>query len=133
MYQFIKSLHALTALVTITGFGLRGYWMLTDNPLLKAKVTRILPHVIDTLFLVSGITLLTFLGGTPLTQPWMLFKIGGLVLYIGLGMLALRFGRTRGIRATAFIAALAVFAYTYGIALSKSPLSWLAKLFAGAG
>ena len=63
--------------------------MLTGNALLDRKVIRILPHIIDTLFLLSGITLLTFLGGTPLTQPWMLFKIAGLVIYIGLGMIAL--------------------------------------------
>ena len=133
MYSLIKSLHALTAIVTITGFMLRGYWMLSDNPLLKAKLTRILPHVIDTLFLVSGIVLLTQLGTATLVQPWMLFKIAGLLAYIGLGMVALRFGTTRGARATAFVSALAVFAYTYGVAVSKSPLSWLAKLLAGSG
>ncbi len=130
MHSLIKSLHALTALITVSGFALRGYWMVTDNPMLKAKVTRILPHVIDTLFLLSGIVLLVNLGGSPLTQPWMLFKIAGLFAYIGFGMVALRFGKTRGIRATAFVVALAVFAYTYGVALSKSPLSWFGKLFA---
>ena len=129
MYQLIKSLHALTAVVTITGFLLRGFWMLTGNALLDRKLTRILPHIIDTLFLLSGIALLVFLDGTPLTQPWMLFKIAGLVTYIGLGMLALRRGRTPGIRATAFAAAIAVFAYTYGVAVSKSPASWIAIFF----
>lgn len=130
MYSSLKTLHALTALVTIAGFLLRGYWMLAGNPLLNAKLTRILPHVIDTLFLVSGIALLVMLDGGPLTQVWMLAKIGGLLAYIALGMVALRRGRTEGIRNAAFVAAVAVFAYTYGIALSKSPLSWLA-VFAG--
>ena len=130
MYTSLKTLHALTALVTIAGFLLRGYWMLTGNALLNAKLTRVLPHVIDTLFLVSGIALLVMLDGSPLTQAWMLAKIAGLVAYIVLGMLALRRGRTEAIRNTAFVAAIAVFAYTYGIALSKSPLSWLA-VFAG--
>ena len=130
MYIGLKMLHALTALVTIAGFLLRGYWMLTGNALLNAKLTRILPHVIDTLFLVSGIALLVLLDGGPLTQAWMLTKIAGLVAYIVLGMLALRRGRTEGIRNAAFVAAVAVFAYTYGIALSKSPLSWLAVLAA---
>lgn len=128
MYQLIKSIHALTAIVTIAGFLLRGFWMLTDNELLNRKLTRILPHVIDTLFLVSGVVLLVMLGGTPLTQPWMLFKITGLVVYIGLGMVALRRGKSPGIRASAFVAAIAVFAYTYGVAVSKSPASWIAIL-----
>ena len=130
MYTSLKTLHALTALVTIAGFLLRGYWMLTSNARLNAKLTRILPHVIDTLFLVSGIALLVMLNGGPLTQAWMLAKIAGLVAYIVLGMLALRRGRTAAIRNAAFVAAIAVFAYTYGVALSKSPLSWLA-VFAG--
>lgn len=126
MYASLKTLHALTALVTIAGFLLRGYWMLTGNALLNAKLTRILPHVIDTLFLVSGIALLVLLNGGTLMQAWMLAKIGGLIAYIVLGMLALRRGRTQGVRNAAFVAAVAVFAYVYGIALSKSPLSWLA-------
>ena len=130
MYTSLKTLHALTALVTIAGFLLRGYWMLTGNARLNAKLTRVLPHVIDTLFLVSGIALLVLLNGGPLTQAWMLAKIAGLVAYIVLGMLALRRGRTEAIRNAAFVAAIAVFAYTYGVALSKSPLSWL-TVFAG--
>ena len=115
--------------MTIAGFLLRGYWMLTHNALLNAKLTRVLPHVVDTLFLVSGIALLVTLNGGPLTQVWMLAKIAGLLAYIVLGMLALRRGRTEGTRNAAFVAAIAVFAYTYGVALSKSPLSWLAVFF----
>lgn len=123
-------MHALTAITTISGFLLRGFWMLTGNELLDRKLTRVLPHVIDTAFLLSGLALLAFLDGTPLTQAWMQFKIAGLVAYIVLGMLALRRGKTLRIRATAFAAAIAVFAYTYGVAVSKSPASWFA-VFAG--
>ncbi|MEM8814786.1 MAG: SirB2 family protein [Pseudomonadota bacterium] len=124
-YTLIKTIHALTALISIAGFLLRGYWMLTANPMLQAKLTRVLPHVVDTLFLLTGIVLLIQLGGSPLTQTWMLLKIGGLVVYIVLGTIAIKRGRTLAIRTTALIAALLVFAYIYGIALSKSAASWL--------
>ena len=124
-YSFLKSVHAATALVSILGFLLRGYWMLSANPALKARLTRILPHVVDTLFLVSGILLLVQLGGGTLTSAWMLCKIAGLVVYIVLGTVAIKRGKTRSIRTMALAAALLVFAYIYGVALSKSPASWL--------
>ncbi len=128
MYTSIKLVHIATALLTVSGFVLRGFWMLTGNDLLEKKLVRVLPHVIDTFFLLSGVALLSYLDGAPLTQPWMLFKIAGLVAYIVLGTLAIRRGKTQAARAAAFFAALAVFAYTYGVAASKSPASWLAIL-----
>jgi hypothetical protein len=45
-------------------------------------------------------------------------------------MVAMRFGRTRAVRAVAYVAALSTFAYIVGVALSKSLLSWLAIAFA---
>jgi len=124
-YSVLKSVHAVTALVSILGFLLRGYWMLSANPALEARLTRILPHVIDTLFLVTGVLLLLQLGGGTLGSAWMLCKIAGLVVYIVLGTVAIKRGKTRTVRKTALAAALLVFAYIYGVALSKSPASWL--------
>ena len=128
MYQTIKTLHAGAALLTVSGFLLRGIWMFSGSALLQHRATRILPHIIDTLFLLTGVYLLTQIGAGTLSQPWMLCKLAGLVAYIGLAIVALKRGRTPAIRATAFIAALAVFAYAYGVSLSRSPASWLAVL-----
>ncbi|MDJ0938314.1 MAG: SirB2 family protein [Woeseiaceae bacterium] len=128
MYAALKSLHALLAIVTITGFLLRGFWMITGSPLLDKKLTRIAPHIIDTLFLLSGIAMLVIASMNPLAMPWLLAKFAGLIAYILLGMIALRRGPTPAIRMTAFAAAVAVFAWLYGVALSRSILSWLAVL-----
>ncbi|NIL94303.1 MAG: regulator SirB, partial [Woeseiaceae bacterium] len=49
----------------------------------------------------------------------------GLVFYIGLGMIAFRFGRTPGIKVAAFLGAVLSFAYIVGAAVQKSPISWL--------
>lgn len=129
MYQTIKLLHVATALLTIASFLVRGFWMMSGSRLLDHKLTRVLPHIIDTLFLVSGIYLVVRIGGGVVTEAWMLAKILGLVAYIVLAVIALRRGRTAAIRITAFVAALAVFAYTYGVAVAASPASWL-KVFA---
>lgn len=128
MYSFLLTTHAACALLTISGFILRGYWMLQGSPLLRHPVTRVAPHVVDALFLASGIALIVEIRLAVLQNGWLLAKFAGLLLYIALGMIALRFGRSRETRMTAFIAAIAVFAYIVGAALSKSPASWLAYL-----
>ena len=100
--------------------------MLRASPLLQHRLTRIAPHIIDTLFLASDIALVFIIDVRLLQSGWLLAKLAGLIVYIGLGMVALRFGRTREIRSLAFVGAVATFAYIVGVALLKSPASWLA-------
>jgi len=129
MYALLKSTHVILAYVTIAGFVLRGYWMAMGSDLSRHRVTRIAPHIIDTVFLLSGIGLLFYLALQPTQQPWLLAKFVGLVAYIVLGMFALRFGKSTPVRLLAFVAALSVYAYVVGVALSRSPASWLALAF----
>lgn len=126
IYLIIKNLHALSAVITITGFVLRGYWMVTGSDKLQHRITRIAPHVVDTVFLLSGIAMLAMLSLNPFSQGWLVAKFAGLIAYILLGTLAIRRGSTLQIRIIAFVGALSVFSYIVGVALSKSPLSWLA-------
>ena len=58
MYLALKTIHTICAVLTLCGFLLRGYWQLQKSPLLRHPVTRIAPHVVDTLFLASGIALI---------------------------------------------------------------------------
>jgi uncharacterized membrane protein SirB2 len=44
------------------------------------------------------------------------------VAYILLGAVALKYGRTKAIRATAYVAALASFGYIVAVAVTKNPL-----------
>jgi uncharacterized membrane protein SirB2 len=118
----------VTAIATISGFVLRGYWMMQQSDKLQLKFVRIAPHVIDTLFLLSGFALLWVLQINAFSQPWLLAKFAGLIGYIILGVIALKRGSTKQIRVIAFIAALALFAYIIGVALARSPASWLAFL-----
>lgn len=124
LYLILKSLHETCALLTICGFLLRGYWMLQDSPLLKQKAVKIVPHVIDTLLLLSAIGLLAVLGFELIRQAWLIHKITLLVVYILLGMIALGDKYSKPIKVAAFVGAVVVFAYIVGIAVSKSPMSW---------
>ena len=126
MYSSLKLIHIGAAIVTFSGFCLRGYWMLAGSELLQAKIVRIAPHVVDTVFLLSGIGLIVTLDLPVMSQDWLLMKFAALIVYIVLGMFALRRGRTHGVRLTAFVLALATFAYIVGVALTRSTASWLA-------
>ena len=128
MYLSLKYGHLGLAVISIAGFVLRGFWMTTGSALLDHKAVRIAPHVVDTLFLISGIILVVRLSLPVMQSPWLLAKFGGLVVYIILGAIALRRGATMAVRQVAFVGALSAFAYIVGAAVSKSPASWIAIL-----
>jgi len=116
------------AILTILGFVLRGLWMLTGSDKLELRIVRVAPHIIDTIFLLSGIALIVILQLPVFQQPWLLAKFAALLAYIVLGAIALRRGRSKQLRATAFIIALMVFAYIVSVALTKSVASWTAVI-----
>jgi uncharacterized membrane protein SirB2 len=122
---FLKFIHVSCAFISIAGFGLRGYWMMSDNPLLQHRVARRLPHVIDTLLLLSAIMLLVVWRLSPLETPWLGAKVIALLVYIGLGMVALRFGQSREIRVCAWLLALLTAGYIVSVAYSKNPLGFM--------
>jgi uncharacterized membrane protein SirB2 len=112
--------HVSCALLSISGFALRGYWMLTQDPRLQHRAAKTLPHVLDTLLLGSAVAILFQWGVSPFALPWLTAKIIALLVYIGLGMVALRFGSTRRVRVGAWLLALLSAGYIVSVALSKS-------------
>jgi len=126
MYLIIKNIHMTFAALAVTGFLLRGYWRMTGSPLYKNRAAKIVPHINDALFFVTGVWLISILNLQWTQHAWLLAKFAGLAGYIGFGMVAFRFGKSSEIRLIAFVAAVASFAFIVGAALTKSPLSWLA-------
>jgi len=126
-YSAVKHLHAGCAALSIALFLTRGAWMLWSPERLRQRWARITPHVIDTVLLLSALWLASQLAAGS-AHGWLAAKIAGLVLYIVLGTIALKRGKTRGVRIVAFIAAVATFGYIVSVALTKSPLGLLARL-----
>ena len=60
-YLFLKSFHIISAMMTISGFLLRGFLMLRESEMLQHRFVRVAPHVVDTVFLLSGIAMLWLL------------------------------------------------------------------------
>ncbi|WP_029569921.1 SirB2 family protein [Pantoea ananatis] len=124
-YPLIKNLHLLTVAVTILLFLLRFYWQRTGSAMLQRRWVRILPHVNDTLLLLSGASLVMITHFYPFSPQgsWLTEKLLGVIIYIALGSVVLsrrpRSDRTRWI---AFIVALIALVTIIKLALSKMPL-----------
>lgn len=126
MLASLYVIHVGCALLSVSGFALRWYWRLTDDPRLASTVAKRLPHIIDTVLLGSAVGMLVIWRVWPWQADWLLAKIIALLVYIGLGMVALRFGRTRSQRAVAGVMALFAAAYIVTVAFTKSPLGLFA-------
>jgi uncharacterized membrane protein SirB2 len=121
-YFAIKHLHVTCAALSGSLFLLRGFWMLQRPALLQQRWVKTAPHLIDTLLLASALTMVFLSGQYPFVQPWLTAKVLALIAYIVLGSIALKRGKSREIRTGAFIAALLVFAYIVGVALTRRVL-----------
>ncbi len=121
-YLIVKSLHVLCAALTFASFTTRGIWMWRQSPLLQRRWVRVVPHVLDTVLLGSAAVLVLITHQYPVTAAWLNAKIAGLLLYIGLGSIALRRGRSMRVRRGAFVAALCAFAYIVLVARTRQPL-----------
>lgn len=121
MYAALKHVHLLAVALSLLLFVFRGGLMLGSSPLLQARALRVLPHVVDTLLLLLSALALAwqYYSWPAMGHDWIHAKLVALVAYIVLGTVALKRGRSRGVRATALFAALLVFAYIVLVALSK--------------
>ncbi len=123
-YVSIKFVHIGCVAISYALFVLRGIWMLRESALLQQRWVKIAPHAVDTLLLASAIALALISRQYPLAHGWLTAKVAGLLLYIGLGTLALKRGKTRRTRMAAWLAAQAVFFYIVAVALTRQPLPW---------
>ncbi len=121
-YAVLKMIHVSSVIVSYALFFLRGIWLMQNSEYLHQRWVKILPHVVDTILLTSAIVLVVTIQQNPLEHSWLTAKVGGLLIYIGLGMVAMRFGKTRRIKIIAWVTAQCVFFYIVLVALTKSPV-----------
>jgi uncharacterized membrane protein SirB2 len=91
-------------------------------------ILRRLSYAIDTVLFGSAIALVGILHQFPFVSSWVTAKILLLVVYIVLGIFALRRGRTRLTRQACFVAALSVYAFIISVAMTHNPRGVLAFL-----
>jgi len=137
-YTTLKLIHIGAVTVSFCGFVARGLGLFSGAAWVRHRLARSLPHVVDTVLLLSAVGMLFVIHLSPWGVAWLRAKIVGLVVYIALGVLALRPARRHGaarpgaVNFVAWIGALVVFGYIVSVALTKSPTGVLVWLHAAA-
>lgn len=126
LYPMLKHLHMTFALLSVIGFTFRWVLALCNSPMRQQRWLKVAPHIIDTVLLVSALMLCWILRQYPFVSLWLSAKVGFLVLYIWLGLAALKWAKTRAKQLLYGLAALLCFAQILAIAFSRSPMGLLA-------
>jgi uncharacterized membrane protein SirB2 len=127
-YWLIKTIHQAAVVFSITGFFIRGLASLAGKKWVQSRWARTIPHGVDTVLLLSAITLAFMLRISPLSAPWLMAKVIGLMVYIGLGVVALRPRVGVITRAGSWIGALVTVGWIASVAITKNPLGFISLL-----
>ena len=102
--------------------------MLARSRLANAAFLRVASYAIDTTLLTAALMLVTILHQYPFVQAWLTAKVLLLVIYIVLGALALKRGKTRMVQVSCYFAALVVYLFIVSIARAHDPWGVFAAL-----
>lgn len=123
-FPLLRNLHILFVVSSYALFFVRGIWCLNGSAMMQQRWVRIVPHVVDTLLLISALVLAYTIHQYPFIDAWLTAKIIGLLLYIVLGYIALHSALNKTLRFLAWLAAQASFAYIVLVAVSHNPVPW---------
>ena len=123
-FLLLRNLHVMFVVGSYTLFFLRGVWTLNGSPIMQKRWVRIVPHVVETLLLISALALAYTINQYPFVDAWLTAKIGGLVLYVGFGYVALSGGMSKTVSFWTWMAAQAEFFYIVLVAITHDPSPW---------
>jgi len=122
-YLPVKIIHVTSASFSIILFAIRGYRRLFGRTMWFTNWLTKLPHAIDTLLLLTGILLIIITNQYPSFGNWITIKLFAVVVYILLGMAALKWTRSTKWSALSFVAALSVFASIVVLVLNRNTIN----------
>lgn len=126
-YLQIRWIHVAAVFASGGLFLLRGLLVLTGGKRwAMAAPVRYLSYTIDTVLLTAALMLMTILHQYPFVQGWLTVKVLLLVVYIVLGSLALKRGRSAKSRSLAYVTALLVYVFIISVARAHHPAGWFA-------
>ena len=123
-YILLKSLHVSFVVSSYTLFFLRGIWSWNNSAIMQKRWVKTLPHFVDSFLLLSALSLAFTIHQYPFVNAWLSAKVTALLLYIGLGFIALHNGTNKLTRLIAWLAAQATFAYIVLVAITHNPYPW---------
>lgn len=104
-YSAPKHLHISCAIISYLLFLWRGILALRASPVMRQRRIKIAPHLIDAVLLISALALIFTIQQYPFSHAWLTAKLFALLLYIGLGSIALKYGKNQTMRITAWLSA----------------------------
>lgn len=122
MYLTLKSVHMLTAYITVALFALRLLLDAAGRPGWRQTPLRWIPHANDTVLLVAAISLLFVTPWMPFVHGWLTAKIILLLGYIAAGLFALKVSVGKPVRIVAAVLALVQISAIFHLAVSKPML-----------
>lgn len=117
----VKTLHIITVSLSLVLFVGRGSWIYLLKHPLQVRWLKIVPHINDSILLISGVMLAIQLEQYPLVHSWLTVKITCLLLYIILGMVAMKWYRATATGLISWLSAIIVFSYMISVAMTKHP------------
>ena len=121
-YAEVKLVHVTAAIASGLLFLFRGTAVNWGGSWGMITPIRYLSYSIDIVLLSAALLLLAIVPAVVYSNGWLWLKLALLVLYIGLGTLALKRGRTRAIRRGFFVAAITTYTCMYLIARTHDPV-----------
>jgi len=119
VYPVLKTIHIACAGISLLMFVWRG-WASIEGKAISKRWKRRIPDTVDVVLLGTGVLLMLISAQYPWQADWLAIKLLGIVVYIALGMVALRFARSRQVKVIAWLAAIGVFALIIWLAHARS-------------
>jgi len=127
-YVALRHLHLTMVGASVAWFALRAFASLAGVRWPLALWARATSWVVDSVLLASGVTLWVLLRLDPLTDAWLGAKLVLLVVYVGLGTMALRRARGAAARWGWTLAALGCYGCMAWMARTRNPWGPLALI-----
>ena len=121
MYLGLKHSHLVFIVISILLFEFRFLLKVLNKPIHRSL--KIIPHINDTLLLITGVSLAFIAGIKPWEQTWLGYKLLALVLYIVFGTIALKSNATKSW--VAFILATLAILFMVFTVINKNPLFFI--------
>lgn len=119
-FEILKLLHVSCVVLSLTLFQIRA-WRAVSGHAPSGFRDKILPHLVDTLLLLSAIGLLLVIRLNPLSAPWLVAKFLALPVYVILGYQAMKSIGNRRRQIFLVLAATICVAYIVGVAMTRNP------------
>lgn len=119
MYFAIKHIHLTAIAASFLFFTFRFILRLVGSSFQNKKWVRIVPHVVDTILLLSAVVLMIMISQYPLAHMWLTVKLACVIGYIFMGLVCLKHTHKKAVMIGAYAIAVGFIAVAGKIAVTK--------------